>query len=116
VRDTFQLAVIEEEDCIMKTRQMKLLVKVGSLIFIFALVLLVPRSAYAHSRTEFGPYTVIIGWENEPPIVGERNGILLEFTQDDEPVEGLEGILSVSILYEDQVFGGNLRPTEKVGV
>ena len=34
-----------------------------------------PRAALAHSRVEVGPYTIVVGWEKEPVIVGERNAM-----------------------------------------
>ena len=36
---------------------------------------LLGQSALAHTRVEVGPDVLIVGWENEPVIVGERNAI-----------------------------------------
>jgi hypothetical protein len=81
-----------------------------------ALVLLVIRPAEAHTRVELGPYVVILGWEKEPVVVGERNALLLEVTEDEEPVEGLESTLSFVVLYGGQTFTGNLNPTTTPGL
>jgi hypothetical protein len=69
------------------------------------------RPALAHTRVEVGPYVVIIGWRNEPVIVGERNTILIEVSRDEVPVEGLEASLRVQVLYAGRAFIGNLSPS-----
>lgn len=69
------------------------------------------RPVLAHTRVEIGPYLAIIGWRNEPVIVGERNAITIEVTKDDVPVEGLEASLDVRVLYAGHTFIGNLSPT-----
>ncbi len=74
------------------------------------------RPALAHSRVEIGPYVIIVGWESEPVVVGERNALFFEVTEGEEPVEGLEGTLDVVILYGGQTFTGNLEPTADPGV
>ncbi|MCI0395416.1 MAG: hypothetical protein L0332_01320 [Chloroflexi bacterium] len=73
------------------------------------------RPALAHERVEIGPYVVIIGWENEPPIVGERNALVLDVTRDDTPVEGVEGTLEVRVVYAGRSFTGNVTPTATPG-
>ncbi len=45
------------------------------------------RSALAHERVELGPYVVVVGWVKEPAIVGERNALFLQITEDGEPVK-----------------------------
>jgi hypothetical protein len=69
------------------------------------------RPALAHTRVEVGPYVVIVGWRNEPVIVGERNTILIEVNRAEVPVEGLEASLKVQVLYAGRAFIGNLSPT-----
>lgn len=68
------------------------------------------RPALAHSRVEFGPYVIIVGWETEPVIVGERNALFLDVSKNGTPVEGLEGSLGITISYGGQTFSGNLQP------
>jgi hypothetical protein len=85
---------------------------------LIGLILLVigVRPAFAHARVEIGPYVVIVGWKNEPVVVGERNALTIDVTKDDVPVEGLEGTLDVSVLYGGRTFTGNLGPTETPGI
>jgi hypothetical protein len=85
------------------------LITAAVLAFLFLFVL-DTRLALAHTRIEVGPYVIVIGWENEPVVVGERNALLFEVSQDDEPVEGLEGTLEIAVLYGGQTFTGNLQP------
>ena len=42
------------------------------------------RPLFAHERVEVGPYVIIVGWETEPVIVGERNALFFEITEDGE--------------------------------
>lgn len=77
---------------------------------------LTAHPAYAHSRVEIGPYVIVIGWENEPVIVGERNALVLEVTADGAPVEGLEGLLDLTVFYGGRSFIGQLAPTNTPGL
>lgn len=86
----------------------------GLLAFVLAVALVQP--ALAHERIEVGPYVLIIGWLNEPVVVGERNAILIEVTLDGEPVEGVEAALDVEILYGGRTRIGNLSPAVEPGV
>lgn len=92
--------------------------KAGWLAGLFAgllsLVLAVP--ALAHTRVEVGPYQIVVGWEKEPVIVGERNALLIEVKEGDLPVEGLEGLLNLTVLYGGRSFIGQLAPTDHPGV
>ena len=69
------------------------------------------QPALAHARIEVGPYVIIVGWVEEPVIVGERNAILIEVSENEEPVVGLEGSLDVNVLYAGRTFIGNLTPS-----
>jgi hypothetical protein len=90
----------------------------SAIALLIGLILLVigVRPAFAHARVEIGPYVVIVGWKNEPVVVGERNALTIDVTKDDEPVEGLEGTLDANVLYAGQTFTGNLGPTETPGI
>lgn len=83
------------------------------LITIAALPLTPP--ALAHGESEIGPYVVITGWEIEPPIVGERNAIVFEITENGQPVTGLEASLKMQVSYAGRTFLGNLEPTGDPG-
>lgn len=72
-------------------------------------------TALAHARVEVGPYLLIVGWENEPPIVGDRNNLVIDITRDGEPVEAVEATLDLRVLYGGQTFTANLNPTQTPG-
>jgi hypothetical protein len=76
---------------------------------------LTAKTALAHARVEVGPYLIIIGWRSEPPIVGDRNALLLEISKDGQPVEGVESTLEVAVSYAGRTFTGNLDPTTTPG-
>jgi hypothetical protein len=73
------------------------------------------ETAQAHTRTEIGPYVVIVGWEIEPPIVGERNQIVVDLREGETPVTGAESSLAVEVLYAGRSFRSNLTPTVTPG-
>jgi hypothetical protein len=87
-----------------------------AILCVVVLALLTARPADAHTRVELGPYVLILGWEQEPVVVGERNALVLEVTEDDQPVEGLESTLDFLVLYGGQTFTGNLNPTTTPGI
>jgi len=82
----------------------------ASLLLAAFLAVFTAQPALAHSRIEVGPYVVVVGWVNEPVIVGERNAILLEITEGDTPVTGAESTLDVSLEYAGRTFHANLAP------
>jgi hypothetical protein len=72
------------------------------------LALAVTTIAFAHTSLKIGPYTVEVGWVDEPPIVGEKNAVFISITNDDtgKPVEG------VSTLNVTVSTGGKERQLE----
>jgi hypothetical protein len=89
----------------------------GLAAFILTLVGLgaATETAVAHTRVEIGPYVAIVGWEIEPPLVGERNQIVIDMLEGDNPVVGAETNLAVEVLYAGRSFRSNLRPTATPG-
>ena len=87
----------------------------GTLLAVLLSLALV-STVFAHTRVEVGPYTLILGWEREPVIVGERNALVLEVLEEDIPVAGLEGTLRLEVLYAGRTFIGNLAPTSTPGL
>ncbi|WP_420627659.1 hypothetical protein [Candidatus Leptofilum sp.] len=73
-------------------------------------------TALAHTRIEVGPYAIVVGWLQEPPIVGERNAITIEVTEDEQPVAGAEATLDVEVLYAGRTWRANMNPTETPGL
>lgn len=77
---------------------------------------LIRQTALAHTRVEVGPYAIVVGWLAEPPIVGERNALTIEITEDEAPVTGAEAALDVELVYAGNIFRTNLNPTETAGL
>jgi hypothetical protein len=71
----------------------------------FALLSLNFRLALAHETITVGDYEIEVGWLNEPPIVGEKNGIVVNVTDTSgggqQPVEDVSS-LTVFISYGGQ--------------
>jgi hypothetical protein len=67
-----------------------------------------------HERIVSGDYALVLGWLEEPPVVGLKNAALVEVTTatDDQPVEGAEGTLTAQIAYGGKNKELLLRPLE----
>lgn len=76
----------------------------------------ITNPAFAHGRVEVGPYAIVIGWLQEPPIVGERNALTIEITEDEQPVSGAEATLDVEVLYAGRTWRVNMNPTQTPGL
>jgi hypothetical protein len=78
------------------------LIAVGSFAVLCAL-LAAPSIALAHERRAIagGKYDVVVGWDTEPPFVGQKNAASIRVsragTNPAEPVTGLENSLRVEI-------------------
>jgi len=75
------------------------------------LALAVTSIALAHTSLKVGPYTIEVGWVDEPPIVGEKNAVYISITNDDtgKPVDGVSTLnVSVSTGGKDRQL--ELRP------
>ena len=89
---------------------------VSLLLLPLIFILVTTPSTQAHTRTEIGPYIVVVGWTDEPVIVNERNALVIDVHEGEEPVIGLEGTLDITVLYAGRTFRGNLTPTSEAGV
>jgi hypothetical protein len=71
-----------------------------------------PPAASAHERVTVGPYTLVVGWVNEPPYAGQLNGLELRVitTDGEEPVEGVDETLQFAVEYGGQTAAFPLRP------
>ena len=76
--------------------------------------LLAAGTALAHERIVSGDYAFVLGWLEEPPVVGLKNAALVEVTtaKDDQPVAGAEGTLTAQIVYGGKSKELLLRPLE----
>jgi hypothetical protein len=99
------------------SRNAKLLFLWGTVVFLALLGLTQStRTALAHTRVEVGPYAMVVGWLQEPPIVGERNALTVEISEDEQPVTGAEATLNVEVLYAGRTWRVNINPTETPGL
>ncbi len=73
------------------------------------------QSAFAHDKVIIDDYKIVVGWVNEPVIVGERNALLFIVTKNDVPVDGLEATLDIEVSFAGRTFLGDLKPSATVG-
>jgi len=54
--------------------------------------------AFAHTSIKVGPYTVEVGWVDEPPVVGAKNAVFISITNDEtgQPMDGV-GTVDVTV-------------------
>ena len=89
---------------------------VGTAVFLAAILLTInTTTTLAHTRVEVGSYAIVVGWLVEPPIVGERNALTIEISEDELPVVGVEAGLKAELVYGGQTFRTNLNPTQEPG-
>jgi len=79
------------------------LAAVGSIVVLCALAAGGPSSALAHERRTIGTgkYDVVVGWDAEPPFVGQKNTAAIRIsragTNPAEPVIGADKTLKIDI-------------------
>ncbi len=73
--------------------------------------LLISGIVLAHEGINVGPYVLEVGWLDEPPLVGVKNGVFLGILNEEtgEPVEGLN-TLEVTVSTGGKDLKLNLRP------
>jgi hypothetical protein len=86
-----------------------------AVLLALVLALFASRSALAHARVEVGPYVIVLGWTNEPVIVGERNALVIHVTEEETGVPGLESSLNAEVIYAGRTFRANLSPSTETG-
>ncbi len=62
-----------------------------ALLVAVVLTLATPFIALAHTEVKVGPYTLEVGWVDEPPLVGLKNAVYLNVknSNTNQPVEGV---------------------------
>ena len=83
-------------------------------IFAILALLLNVQSALAHESITVGDYTLVVGWLNEPPVVGQHNAIVVEVTttSDEQPVEDVSS-LTLKVSYGGQEKELTLEPLDE---
>jgi hypothetical protein len=56
----------------------------------------------AHEDREVAGYQVVIGFIDEPVFVGQKSGLELFVSRNDEPIAGLEQTLQAEVIKDDQ--------------
>jgi hypothetical protein len=76
------------------------------------------RPAYAHNELEVGDIRIIGGWVQEPPLVGQLNGIVLEVVRisDGSPITNAFSSMDVNVVKGGQSKALSPSPTEEAGV
>src|SRR3989304_4277436 len=84
------------------------LVLIGTAVWLLASA---PPSA-AHTHVEVGPSEFVVGWLEEPPIVGLLNGVFLglSWVVNGTPVVGVQDRLTVTLLTGPASMVGSLEP------
>jgi hypothetical protein len=82
-----------------------------------AVLLTLAGTAFAHERIEVGDYVFVLGWVDEPPLVGLRNAAFIEITlkSDGSPVTGAEASLAAAVAYGGQSRDLVFRPLGEPG-
>lgn len=99
----------------MQLKMDKFRVRVAVVLLVSLLVMIVGiQQVQAHSRAVVGDYIFVLGWESEPPLVGERNSIFLEIEREStgEAISGAEATLVAVVTYAGETLRVNLVPVE----
>ena len=98
-------------------RKQRVVPVLATAVFLAAVLLTFnTTTTLAHTRVEAGPYAIVVGWLVEPPIVGERNALVIEISEGETPVAGAESDLRAELVYGAQTFRTNLDPTDESGI
>ena len=91
-------------------------------IFLAAMVLLSflafnLQPVLAHEEVVFGDIRIVGGWENEPPLINQLNGIVLMISQvsNDQPVNNALAQLDITLQKGAESIPLNFQPTEDAG-
>ncbi len=68
-------------------------------------VLLGVQVAYAHTTIHVGDYDVEVGWTDEPPVVGQRNAIVVNV----DNTKNADAEVDISKLTVDVAYGGETK-------
>jgi hypothetical protein len=97
-----------KQEIIMRIKKFAIAFLIASLV-----ALAIIGSASAHTTVHNGPYSVEIGWLDEPPIVGQMNGIIMNLSTNDaaaSPVTTSTSGLTMTVSYGGQSKVLTLQP------
>jgi len=92
--------------------KMKRIALLGLIVLVFSL-LFVRQTVSAHESITIGKYTVEIGWIDEPPVVGQRNAVVVNVTSTDgsiKPEDIKISALQVAVSYGPDTKTLTLQP------
>jgi hypothetical protein len=84
----------------------------GFVALLFSIGMVMP--SFAHTTVEVGQYSIEVGWEIEPPVVGIRNDIVLKITESGESENSYKGVTNVFKNLEATVMYGGA--TKKIDI
>jgi hypothetical protein len=87
-----------------------------AIVLALSLVLSVVGIAFAHGTTQAGDYTLVIGFHNEPVLVGMPNSLdlFVTNTQTGEKINGLESTLQAEISFGSSKKTLKIYPQEDI--
>jgi hypothetical protein len=81
-----------------------------------SLAVVVPGVASAHEEREVGPYTLAVGFGDEPAYAGTENSVQMFLHKGDKPVVDLGPTLKVAVSYGNQTMDQmTMEPNFEVG-
>ncbi|MGZ5471783.1 MAG: hypothetical protein ACXWFB_10825 [Nitrososphaeraceae archaeon] len=83
------------------------------IFFLFLFSFFSIESSYAHNEIKVGNYTIVAGWEEEPPLVNILNNIVVYVFENESPVRNAMKDLSVNINYGGVNKELNFVPSEE---
>jgi hypothetical protein len=97
---------------------MKIALLFAASLLVLSFLAFSPRPALAHEEVEYGDVRITVGWVNEPPLVGQLNGISLEITRvsNDQPISNALAQMDISVKKGSPTKSLDFQPQEEPGV
>lgn len=87
------------------------------LMLLIGATFLLPGAAMARESRTVGDFDLTVGFIEEPPIQNDTNGLRVQVSQGDQPVEGIDSTtLQAQAIYGDQARNLPLMATDEPGV
>jgi hypothetical protein len=83
----------------------KLVFIFGVFVFILFAALVNVQPALAHTPVSDGTYTIEVGWTDEPPVVGQRNAVVINVSDS----ANADAAIDISMLVVDVSYGGQTK-------